>query len=180
MTISANSFLGVPLAILFLPRGQGGPEDLVDDPDRQESGFRAGAPRSARPILTRRQATNLFSRPRATVGKMARLAKLPSGLLRSHRSWRHRGAPHPEPITHAAIATERRRDERFVELGRADRSAGGPNFCRRSRPSSRRSDKPVRSARAQCIGWRARFSGAFSTRRRCPTRRVALGLRRRA
>jgi hypothetical protein len=42
--------------------GQGGPEDLVDDPDRQGPALARGGPRSARPILEDAQATNLFSR----------------------------------------------------------------------------------------------------------------------
>jgi hypothetical protein len=54
-------------------------------------------------------------------------------------------------------------------------SSAGRNFCRKWRPSSRRDDRRARSARAQCTGWRGRFSGSSSTRPNSPTRQGARG-----
>src|ERR1700722_5331162 len=41
----------------------------------------------------------------------------------------------------------------------------------RQRPGLKATGKPARSELVRFIGWRARFSGAFSIRRNCPTRR---------
>jgi hypothetical protein len=45
-----------------------------------------------------------------------------------------------------------------------------PQFLQEVATSLRRSDRPARSARAQCIGWRARFNGSIGIRLNCRTR----------
>jgi hypothetical protein len=77
----------------------------------------------------------------------------------------------PPGATHAAARPHRRRKGPVAQPGRADRPSAAAAISAGGSPKSlRRSDRPAKSARAQCIGWRARFRGAFSTRRSCRTR----------